>query len=887
MADTFTKIIAVRSEVNIESLKVGVEEAQRRLDTLGITGAKVTKALDPTFRVVEKGGVILRQSSQIIETTAGKFKLVTQEAPPAVKSIGDFEKALRRVALVVPVWMLARATIQLVTSTISEGIQQWTSFDAQLMKSKAVIHGFAGDSSIAVDILRERINNFSKESGIAVDKLTSAFYRFGTIGVKFEDAMEGAIASAKLAKATFGDIDIIARSLAMTYLLLGKTMDATLTPAEKMTRMATMVYKLWQKNAFEANEFASSLQNFISVANIANFTIDETLALLASLGTAGVMGARGGTLLRTSIFQLVQNLEELAPALGVGVAEGERLYVTFRRVIDSLAEMSKAGITPPETLEAMHKIFGGVRGGQVVSALVALNKELKENEKITEEVTKANEELDKRYQEVINSLSGTAERITNLKKHIGETFVRAIAGGDTFEESLRRIADTIENNVIPAVEEFGKAWGIAYGIVLPVHKATADLEEYAGKMNEIKKLQEGLGIISLKIKSEKLSPKEIEDLQKQIREIVYRLKIKLGDLGLDTEQPVNIYKILLNILGIKEELAKKAEEEGKKEAGITEEVQKQSIYREKIYELQKDLTGYEKELRYIQLTTSGVSDLVVAQTKAKDKVKELVEAYNKLKIPLGEKIVPIDIEDTLKLLRGAITGVTPAEEIQKYFKFYPDVKGIEQFKEALKAINDLLKEESDMTETLLKHELDMLTVRGASSRQLLEAEMALRGISLNANKSLENKKWELSMDKAITAEKLKQADLGGDIVNLYKIAQKYGLDTALEISKIMKGEAYLPEGGTYWGNLGRIIEEYFGKGTREQLKARRWFDEQLGVSELKITPDINTSVIIDQILIDLKSNLDSEETKKRIKEIVTKEIQKQTPAIAKEVFENE
>jgi hypothetical protein len=268
--------------------------------------------------IFDKEGLV---TGKKIEET---FKQIQSAAAGAAGGMNDFQKALSRVIVVAPIWMAFRATIQLVTSTINDGFRTWMEFDQQLIKSKAVIHDFSGSTETAMGQLEDTIRKFSTESGISLKELASSFYRFGTVGIAFADSLSGAIASAKLAKATLGDTDTIARSLAMTYRLLGDTIDSSLSPMEKQESLAGKIYHLWKTNAFEATEYAGSLNNFISTANIANFTTDQTIALLASLGTAGVQGARGGTLLKTAIQKLVDNLDLLEL-----IAVKKKYYINF------------------------------------------------------------------------------------------------------------------------------------------------------------------------------------------------------------------------------------------------------------------------------------------------------------------------------------------------------------------------------------------------------------------------------------------------------------------------------------------------------------------------------------------------------------------------------
>jgi TP901 family phage tail tape measure protein len=358
--------------------------------------------------------------------------------------------------------MAARAAIQAVTSTISEGFEVWVNFDRQLIKSKDVIHGFSGTTDEAMIRLEDTIRSFSKESGIALDQLASSFYRFGTVGISFEESLTGAIAAAKLAKATLGDTDTISRSLAMGFRLLGDTVDKSLTPMEKQESVAGKILALWRTEAFEANEFAGSLANFVSTANVANFTMDETIALLSSMGTAGVQGAKGGTLLKTAIFKLVENLDKLAPTLGIAVnPELEDTFQILMRVLETINKLSQTTGVPAEALKSINEIFGGVRGGQAITALNALLPELKKNlENLGRDPQEFISGLNTRFKEVTDTVSGQLDIFKRMKESVGESFVKGITGANDFKEALKDINHTMEGIQIIAggLGDFIKFW---------------------------------------------------------------------------------------------------------------------------------------------------------------------------------------------------------------------------------------------------------------------------------------------------------------------------------------------------------------------------------------------------------------------------------------------
>ena len=130
--------------------------------TQQLTKTKVTTIFD-------KEG--LATGKQIEETFSG----VAKEGKKSFQAMGDFEKALRRVIIVAPVWMAFRTVLQGTFALLREGFRTLEEFDRALIKAKAVVHDSTGSIDNDMIILEKTIRDFSKKSGIALKDLASAF----------------------------------------------------------------------------------------------------------------------------------------------------------------------------------------------------------------------------------------------------------------------------------------------------------------------------------------------------------------------------------------------------------------------------------------------------------------------------------------------------------------------------------------------------------------------------------------------------------------------------------------------------------------------------------------------------------------------------------------
>jgi TP901 family phage tail tape measure protein len=794
-----------------EGVISGLQQTQQAAQQLSRT--KVTTIFD-------KEGLV---TGKKIEET---FKQIQPAAAGAAGGMNDFQKALSRVIVVAPIWMAFRATIQLVTSTINDGFRTWMEFDQQLIKSKAVIHDFSGSTETAMGQLEDTIRKFSTESGISLKELASSFYRFGTVGIAFADSLSGAIASAKLAKATLGDTDTIARSLAMTYRLLGDTIDSSLSPMEKQESLAGKIYHLWKTNAFEATEYAGSLNNFISTANIANFTTDQTIALLASLGTAGVQGARGGTLLKTAIQKLVDNLDLLAPKLGLAVnPELENTFSLFMRVLTAINELSKTKGIPKAALDSIKDIFGGVRGGQVVSALNALLPELKKNlEDLGKDPQKFIQELDGGFKQVTNTASGQLEIFKRLKEQMGETFVKGIVGGEDFKTSLETLNNFMINNLIPAAEQFGQTF--------------KDVAMFIGTA--------GIGnVLSLIYSNTKAVANEQSKVYEQVL-ATYKGQLSYGQvMGLISNIEKNYTEKTLAgrekiLIVLKDEGLKIAENKGLKELEVQttaklskEENDRLAKTKELSIILQDRLSLVKTELKILGLQKAGVSDTIIAHKKLDGIISTIVERYNDLIDASGQQVESIS-EQSVKAM--ILTG--NFEGLLKLFKeMNLTEKEINSLADEYININKAIL--SDTTK-LISHELELAKIRGASGKILFDIETQLNGQLYGINLITSSLDYQLSLEKQVVQEKINQFKISKENATLAKIAKEEGAEMARGAAEILAGMREMPAVGT---RLGEIMQQFFpteteAAGLNAYLKDLGLSMEQMAGSQVRPLTDL-------------------------------------------------
>jgi len=519
----------------------------------------------------------VQQVKQSLKEIDGITKTSTQSLKTATTKQNDFVKALKRVAIVVPVWFVFRQAMMAVFRTFSEGLQYWVEFDRALQKSKQVIHDYTGTMGEAVVELTERTKNLSIETGESMAKLQSAFYRFGTVGLNIKTSMQGMETATRLATVMFGDADQTARVLAQAYRLLGDSINKTIPESKRLEVTGAQIYKLWRTNAFELNEFTGALQQFLPTANVFNFNMEQTISLLATLETAGLKGSRAGRLLRTSINKLVQNLDQATKMLGIKFnPEVDNAYLALMKVLEAVNRLKNEGKPIQAIVETMG-IFGGVRSKEAGMALIALYDTLLKNQKdINTEIQDYNKLLDEqkeKYDEVLASVSGQIKIMKNLTKVSSQNFVQGVAGGKDFAEALKNI-----NDLLTDLEKHAKILGSLFARLLVPHfpvgefylqyfKDPVDIVEgFKRALSKEWKARIGLGFgfgnVPLGIKWEKIKKEDqdkiinevdtfIEDLNKTVGaksikitpKFIFRTKEEIKELELIIRHELDLLKL--------------------------------------------------------------------------------------------------------------------------------------------------------------------------------------------------------------------------------------------------------------------------------------------------------------------------------------------------------
>lgn len=515
---------------------------------------------------IQTGTATVAQFSTVFKDGAGNLKTFTEQAQvtnggiqslnSTIKNGGtvsrtfadDLKTLASRAALTIPIWLLLRGAILGVFTNIRDGFNNLVKFDEALQKVRRNLSGSQADIEVQFRTLREELTKFSVQTGISTETLAESVKKFASLGFNLQESLAGGLGSAKLSKVLFGDAaetaDAFARSLNLLIDRSKGAKDAT----EQMNELFALTAELEKTNQFEIAEVNASLKTFAGTAKSLGLTGRETFAILATLGTNLLEGARGGTLASAAFQQLIGNLKKVSGVLGISVnPQVESTTQIFTKVIDEIERLGQTNIE--EQTRAISTLFGGLKGAKPVRALISDLQRLRDNLKVTASV----QDFNAQFNRINDTIASQVVIFHNLNKEIGKAFITGVVGGSDFKDSLK-----IVNDILKEVQKNAQGFGegltdIASGLIT----LNPGITFWSGYAREVKKAANEVERIQILISQGLKGQLTSNDLTALIKNLT--IKLNAGDTktpGVDVRTIGLLRKQLQD--GVQKEIDKQA-----------------------------------------------------------------------------------------------------------------------------------------------------------------------------------------------------------------------------------------------------------------------------------------------------------------------------------------
>lgn len=412
------------------------------------------KRLESSLKNMAKGADKASASTKkIASATSG----VTNAVKKGTRASLDFTKALKRVAIVVPLWTAYRMVMRQVNDTIRDGIKHIVDYDKAIRRAMTVTNASEQTESFTRS-LREQSEALSELTGESIGDTIEAYYQFATAGASAEESLAGQEATMRLSVATMSDAKTTAKLLNTLYLKFGKSIDKVTGTTKKYNYIAGSLNKLFKSNRFEMNEFQKSVENGASIGETFNLTFEEVVSTLAVLNTAGGKAGKAGTALTQILVKLATNGEKLKKGFD-GAFDGidldnRDLYKEMLLLIDYVNDSSNS-------IERLSEVVGEgivtLKGVKNVGALRSVIEKLKNETQELQEINAKglDDQLQKDFEEQNASFERSLKRLEIIKSKIGKAFVTSVIGGNKdFGEAIDEIGRSLKN-LEPVIQDIG------------------------------------------------------------------------------------------------------------------------------------------------------------------------------------------------------------------------------------------------------------------------------------------------------------------------------------------------------------------------------------------------------------------------------------------------
>lgn len=385
----------------------------------------------------------IKAGSAYVEITANNQALI-KGLNAAKRQLQDFGNATK---------LFGRQLLSMGTAAsvpMAASIAMFTSFDDAIRSVRAVTQASEEDFKR----LTHEAKRLGATTSFSASEVALLMTELGRAGFKPDQiiAMTGAVMD--LARATGTDATLSAGFMSATIRQFGLA-------AQDATRVADGLTAAANKSFNSVESIGEALKYAAPVAADANMSLEETLAILGTLGNMGIQGSDAGTSLRRLLTLSAAEAQRFQQVFGVATTDAAG---NLRPLIDVLGEVSQATKQLP-TGERGAK-FAEVFGMLGITSASAIGKSVADTRTLLDEIRGAGGVASASAKQMESGIGGSFRILKSSLEGV------AIAIGEALNEPLKRMVDAasgafsaiirwIEKNH-QALQTFGK---VALGLI--------------------------------------------------------------------------------------------------------------------------------------------------------------------------------------------------------------------------------------------------------------------------------------------------------------------------------------------------------------------------------------------------------------------------------------
>ena len=329
---------------------------------------------------------------------------------------------------------------------VAGSLAVYTSFDNAIRAAGAT----ANATGEAFESLRNTAKQLGATTSFSASEVASLMTELGRAGFSPKQIEEMTLAVMNLARATGTDATLSSGIMAATIRQFSMEATDAVRVADGLTAAANKSF-----NSVES--LGEALSYAGPVAADANMSLEETLAILGTLGNLGIQGSEAGTALRRLLTLSASESEKFQKVFGVATKDAQG---NARNLVDVLGEVSAAtaNMGTGDRAEAFNEVFGllGITSASAIGKTVTDTRQL--------------------LSEIQNADGNAAKTAANMDAGIGGAFrvlkssveAVAIAIGEALDTSVSSMMKSISRALSGLTEWIGKIQEVVKKVALIV-----------------------------------------------------------------------------------------------------------------------------------------------------------------------------------------------------------------------------------------------------------------------------------------------------------------------------------------------------------------------------------------------------------------------------------
>jgi len=371
MSDSvFKKLIIVEADTSgLAKLQGDVAKAQAILDKFGTAEKVMGTPITNVTSTMDKFGKITNKTMMDISTESGKsFKAVLDGSKQAANGMGDFERALKRAAIVAPIWLLLRGAMMSVFNLIKDQGKFLVDMEDAMARIQIVGKGTAQE----LDGLKKSLVALSYTYGVSATEALTAAKIFAQQGRTVQETLQLTSISI-IASKVLGD------SLENTVNNLTAAVEGFNIPVTQATTIVDKWINVEKQFAVTSMDLANATKVAGASANQLGVSISEFLgdvtAIIEVTRKSGNEAGRALSFIYARLFTTAKTTLETVAKIPYYLDEqGKATFVVgekTRKLADILGELASkwSGLDEQEKLNIATKL-GSMRQMTVLNALM-------------------------------------------------------------------------------------------------------------------------------------------------------------------------------------------------------------------------------------------------------------------------------------------------------------------------------------------------------------------------------------------------------------------------------------------------------------------------------------------------------------------------------------